>query len=47
MCLWWKFSPHFFGLHYDSKVDTNHFVMGMLSDTHAEGRLFQKQAIGF
>ena len=44
---WLEFSTNLFDLHYNSKVDPNHSVMGIILGTHAEGRVFQKQAIGF
>ena len=44
---WCEFSTHLLDLHYNSKVDPNHFVMGIISGTHAEGKVFQKHAIGF
>ena len=44
---WWECSTHLLDLHYNSKVDPNHFVMGIISGTHAEGKVFQKHVIGF
>lgn len=37
---WCEFSTHLPHLHYNSKVDPNHFVMGIMSGTHAEGKVF-------
>lgn len=44
---WWEFSTNLLDLHYNSKVDPNHSVMGIILGTHAEGSVFQKQVTGF